>query len=69
LAELTANCETLRARAFAGEDIDANAITRLESTANRAERAVVNGAKLNDDDPVKALHDYLRQPAPEGDEE
>jgi hypothetical protein len=49
-AELTAICETLRAKALAGEDIDANAITCLESTANRAERALVKGAEATADD-------------------
>jgi hypothetical protein len=44
-AELTAICEGLRARALAGEDIDANDITRLESTAARIERAMVKGAE------------------------
>jgi hypothetical protein len=43
-AELTAICETLRAKALVGEDIDANDITRLESTAARVERAMVKGA-------------------------
>jgi hypothetical protein len=44
-AELTTICEGLRARALAGEDIDANAITRLEGTAQRIERAIAEGAE------------------------
>jgi hypothetical protein len=51
-AELTAICETLRAKALAGEDIDANDITRLESTAARVERAMVKGAEDNKRDPT-----------------
>lgn len=51
-AELTAICETLRAKALAGQDIDANDITRLESTAARVERAIVKGAEDGRRDPV-----------------
>jgi hypothetical protein len=51
-AELTVICETLRAKALAGEDIDANDITRLESTAARVERAMVKGAEDNKRDLV-----------------
>jgi len=51
-AELTAICEGLRARALAGEDIDANDITRLESTAARVERTMVKGAEDSKRDPV-----------------
>lgn len=49
-AELTALCESLRARALAGETFDTNDLTRLESTANRAERALVKGAADTADD-------------------
>jgi hypothetical protein len=45
-AELATICEGLRARALAGEDVDANDITRLESTANRAERAMMGGKPI-----------------------
>jgi hypothetical protein len=48
-AELTAICEVLRSRALAGEEIDANSITRLESTAARAERAMTKGINKQDD--------------------
>lgn len=51
-AELTAICETLRAKALAGEEIDANSITRLESTAARVERAIAKGVAENKRDPV-----------------
>jgi hypothetical protein len=59
-AELTAICETLRPRALAGEEIDVNAITRLESTVNRAERALVKGVADIDagNDPYS---DFLRE--------
>jgi hypothetical protein len=59
-AELTAICEVLRARALAGENIDSNSITRLESTAARAERALVKGAEAaaSDSDPYL---EFLRQ--------
>ena len=49
-AELSTICEGLRARALAGEDVDANDITRLESTAARAERGMVKGAEVVADD-------------------
>lgn len=49
-AELSTICEGLRARALAGEDVDANDITRLELTANRAERAMAKGAEVGADD-------------------
>jgi hypothetical protein len=48
-AELTTICETLRARALAGEDIDANAITRLESTVGRVSRATAAEAARADE--------------------
>jgi hypothetical protein len=48
-AELATICEGLRARALAGENIDVNAITRLMSTLDRAERALVKGAAVADD--------------------
>jgi hypothetical protein len=44
-AELTTICEGLRSRALAGESIDANDITRLEGTAARIERAIVESAE------------------------
>ena len=47
-AELATLCEGLRARALAGEEIDANDITRLESTANRAERAMISGKPIDE---------------------
>jgi hypothetical protein len=47
-AELATICEGLRARALAGEDVDANDITRLESTANRAERAMISGKPVDE---------------------
>jgi hypothetical protein len=61
-AELTAICEVLRARALAGEDIDANAITRLESTANRAERAIVTGADASKRDPIAEAWAAAQEP-------
>jgi hypothetical protein len=47
-AELTALCESLRARALAGEQFDTNDLTRLESTAARAERALVKGVEASE---------------------
>jgi hypothetical protein len=61
-AELTAICETLRAKALAGADIDANDITRLESTANRAERAIITGADASKRDPVAEAWAAAQEP-------
>ena len=42
-AELFAVCEGLRVKALAGELDDVNELTRAESTASRAERALLEG--------------------------
>jgi hypothetical protein len=62
-AELATICEGLRARALAGEDIDANNITRLESTANRAERTLIGKAGTIERDPFTVdLPEYPDDP-------
>jgi hypothetical protein len=43
-AELAVICEALRAKAVAGEEVSPDAITRLEGTRDRAERAMIKGA-------------------------
>jgi hypothetical protein len=53
-AELTTICEGLRSRALAGEPIDANDITRLEGTAQRIERAIVESAEDADSNDWRA---------------
>lgn len=40
VSELTVVCETLRAKMLAGEAVNPDSITRLESTRDRAERAL-----------------------------
>jgi hypothetical protein len=45
-AELATICEGLRARALAGTDVDVNDLTRLMSTLDRAERALVKGGTV-----------------------
>ena len=50
-AELATICECLRARALAGDDVDVNDLTRLMSTLDRAERALIGKAGTADRDP------------------
>jgi hypothetical protein len=68
-AELLVLCEDLRARALAGEGIGVNDITRLESTARRAEADLFG--KVEPPDPQLDLPEYPENPAEsqDGDDE
>jgi hypothetical protein len=50
---------------MAGENIDANAITRLESTANRVERSIGAGVEAAKPDPNETFRAALRKIADE----
>jgi hypothetical protein len=65
-AELEVICEDLRAKALAGEPFDPNAITRLESTANRAERSLIDAAPADTtaDNELQEILSSVRGPAP-----
>lgn len=68
-AELAVLCEDMRAKALAGEPIDPNDITRLESTANRAEKALLKtgpdaeaAALQREQDEIMAKYRYTPKP-------
>ena len=60
-AELAVMCEDLRVRALAGDAINVNDITRLESTARRAEHDLFG--KAEPQDPQLELPEYPDNPA------
>jgi hypothetical protein len=66
-AELLVLCEELRARALTGEAVGVNDITRLESTARRAEADLFG--KVSPPDPALELPEYIDNPTESGDDE
>lgn len=59
-AELMVMCEDLRAKALAGDGVGVNDITRLESTARRAEADLFG--KVQPPDPALELPEYVDSP-------
>ena len=59
-AELMVMCEDLRAKALAGESVGVNDVTRLESTARRAEADLFG--KVQPPDPALELPEYSDNP-------